>query len=116
MSDENTSILEQANAAIRRNDHEGFLAFCTEDTRWTFVGDATLDGKEAVRAWMAENYRQPPTFTVDRMISDGEFVVALGDIEVTDAEGRRATHAYCDVWRFRAHRMVELQAFVVGSS
>lgn len=115
MLDQNASILETANDAIRRNDHEGFLAHCSADTRWTFVGDVTLDGKDAVRQWMAENYQEPPRFTVDRMISDGEFVVALGRIETAGAAGDITTNDYCDVWRFRDRQMVELQAFVVGS-
>lgn len=113
MPDQNASILEAANEAIRRNDHEGFLAHCSDDTRWTFVGDLTLDGKAAVRRWMEESYVEPPRFTVDRMIADGEFVVALGRIEAVDAEGRATTKDYCDVWRFRDHLMVELRAFVV---
>jgi hypothetical protein len=36
------------------------LSFCTDDTEWTFVGDKTLKGKEAVRQWMATTYIEPP--------------------------------------------------------
>ncbi|MGS2762975.1 nuclear transport factor 2 family protein [Sinomicrobium sp. M5D2P9] len=46
---ENKEILAKANKAVTAGDYEGFLAFCTEDTRWTFVGDIILEGKEAVR-------------------------------------------------------------------
>ena len=56
------SILEQANAAIARGDHEGFLRHCTEDTEWVFLGKQTLKGKEAVRRWMATAYQAPPRF------------------------------------------------------
>ncbi len=55
MSEKNKAILEKANAAITEGNNEGFLSFCTEDTEWTFVGDKTLKGKEAVRQYMAEN-------------------------------------------------------------
>ena len=51
---------------MSRGDYEGFLAFCTDDTHWEFVGDQTLDGKEAVRRYMAETYTRPPTFDVVR--------------------------------------------------
>jgi ketosteroid isomerase-like protein len=37
----------------RSGNHEGFLSFCADDMEWTFVGDKTLKGKEAVRQWMA---------------------------------------------------------------
>jgi ketosteroid isomerase-like protein len=35
----NNTILEKANFAITKGDNEGFLAFCTDDMEWTFVGD-----------------------------------------------------------------------------
>jgi uncharacterized protein len=105
-------ILEMANAAIRTGDYEGFLAHCTEDTEWTFEGEMTLRGKEAVREWMADAYREPPDVVVHRMIAEGEFVVAMGEITLKDDAGTPVRHVYCDVWRFRDGRMAELHAFV----
>jgi ketosteroid isomerase-like protein len=113
MSDTNKAILSVANAAIAKGDYEGFLSFCTEDTKWIFVGDRTLDGKNAVRQWMADTYREPPVFRVDRMIAEDDFVTALGEITLKDEAGRATQHLYCDVWRFHAGRMAELHAFVV---
>jgi ketosteroid isomerase-like protein len=49
LSENNKAILEAANAAIAEGNYEGFLSFCADDTQWTFVGDKTLNGKEAVR-------------------------------------------------------------------
>lgn len=113
MSNTNKAVLARANEAIARGDHEGFLAFCTEDTRWTFVGDRTLDGKDAVRRYMAEVYREPPVFNVHRMIAEDNFVTALGEITLKGDDGKASHHSYCDVWRFEDGRMAELQAFVV---
>lgn len=114
MSDRNKAVLQQANAAILRGDTEGFLAHCTGDVQWTAVGEPTLDGKEAVRRWMATAYRQPPQFTVARMVAEGDTVVALGSITTRDADGRPQHHAYADVWRFREGRMASLEAFVIA--
>jgi hypothetical protein len=47
MSETHKAILEKANAAIVKGDFEGFLVFCTEDTKWTFVGEKTISGKAA---------------------------------------------------------------------
>ncbi len=113
MSEAHKKVLASANAAITNGDYEGFLAFCTEDTQWTFVGDRTLRGKEAVRRWMATAYTEPPKFQVHHMIADGEFVAALGEITLKNAEGKPVAHSYCDVWRFRDGRMAALQAFVI---
>lgn len=33
-------ILQKANSLITKGDYEGFLSFCIEDTKWTFVGDS----------------------------------------------------------------------------
>ncbi|QSI31786.1 DUF4440 domain-containing protein [Variovorax sp. RKNM96] len=107
------AILEKANAAIIKGDYEGFLALCTEDTEWTFVGDRTLSGKEAVREWMATAYTEPPKFEVHQLIAEDDFVTALGEITLKDKSGKDTRHAYCDVWRFRDGRMAGLHAFVI---
>jgi uncharacterized protein len=113
VSKTNKEILEKANAAIAEGDFEGFLTLCTEDTVWTFEGDRTLRGKAAVRQWMTSTYKEPPRFRVHRMIAEGDFVAALGEIALKDEEGKTIQHAYCDVWRFREGEMAELHAFVV---
>lgn len=113
MSATNKRTLEQANAAIAAGDHERFLTYCADDTQWTFVGDTTIRGKAALREWMAEAYREPPRFDVHRMIAEGDFVTALGEITLKDEDGTPTRYAYCDVWRFSGGRMAELQAFVI---
>jgi ketosteroid isomerase-like protein len=84
MSEKNKAILEEANAAIAEGNNEGFLSFCADDMEWTFVGDKTLKGKEAVRQWMATTYVEPPKFMVANLIAEGDFVTALGDITMKD--------------------------------
>ena len=114
MSKTHKEILLEANAAISRGDFEGFLAHCTEDTVWNFLGDRTLRGKEAVRRWMAETYREPPKFDVRQLIADSEFLAALGEITLKDDTGKPVTFSYCDVWRFESGRLAELNAFVIA--
>ena len=92
MSEQNKAILQKANAAIVEGNYEGFLSFCSEDTEWTFVGDRTLKGKEAVRQYMAAVYVAPPKFKVANLIAEGEFVTALGEITIDNAD-----YTYCDV-------------------
>jgi ketosteroid isomerase-like protein len=113
MSETNKAILEKANAAISQGDNEGFLSVCADDTEWTFVGDKTLSGKKAVRQWMATAYIEPPKFMVINLIAEGDFVTALGEIRMKDEEGKEILYSYCDVWRFRGGKIVELRAFVI---
>ena len=113
MSEANKSILNRANAAVVAGDHEGFLAHCTEDVVWTFVGDQTLSGKEAVRQYMNATYVEPPRFRVDHLIAEHDFVTAMGEIDLKDGPGKVVRYAYCDVWRIRDGKLAELKAFVV---
>ncbi len=113
MSDQNKAILEEANAAIVAGNNEGFLSFCADDIEWTFVGDKTLNGKAAVRQWMATTYVEPPKFRVAHLIAEGDFVTALGDITMKDEDEKAADYSYCDVWRFRSGQIIELRAFVI---
>lgn len=109
----NKAILETANAAVTEGNNEGFLSYCTDDTEWTFVGDKTLRGKEAVRQYMATEYVEPPKFMVESLIAEGEFVTAVGKISMKNEEGKTVDYSYCDVWRFRDGKMAELKAFVI---
>jgi uncharacterized protein len=113
MTEHNKAILEKANTAIAKGDYEGFLSHCTEDTQWTFVGDRVLQGKEAVRKWMETTYSEPPKFTIENLIAEGDFVTALGKISIKDEKGEPSDYLYCDVWRFRDGKMAELKAFVI---
>jgi ketosteroid isomerase-like protein len=114
MSDVHKNTLVKANAAISAGDFEGFLDFCTDDTKWTFVGDQILEGKKAVREWMQQTYIEPPRFDVASLIAEHEFVVAVGEITIRDKDGTSTRSSYCDVWRFRDGKMVELKAFVAA--
>ncbi|HEX5735447.1 MAG TPA: nuclear transport factor 2 family protein [Blastocatellia bacterium] len=114
MSEKNKGIIEKVNAAFAKNDTEGFLSFCTEDVEWTMVGDKTVKGKDAIRKWMASmNLTEPPKFTVDNLLADGDFVTTLGNMTMKDKDGRTAPYAYCDVYHFRGDKIAELRAFVI---
>jgi ketosteroid isomerase-like protein len=111
--DNNKTILIKANEAVSKGDYEGFLPFCTPDTHWTFVGEQTLQGREAVRAYMKAQYVEPPIVTIENLIAEGDYVTAIGKISIKDGNGKMSHYAYCDVWRFREGKMAELTAFVI---
>jgi ketosteroid isomerase-like protein len=112
MSLDNKAILLKANAAITDGNHEAFLAFCTDDTEWEFVGDQTLHGKQAVRAYLKKVYVEPPKFMVGNLIAEGDYLTAIGKISLKDENGQLTNYDYCDVWQFREGKMAKLKAFV----
>ncbi|MFD0749879.1 nuclear transport factor 2 family protein [Mucilaginibacter calamicampi] len=114
MNTDNKAILEKANRAVAAGDNEGFLLFCTDDTKWEFVGEQTLQGKDAVRQYMAKTYTEPPKFNISRVIADDDFVSVLGKISLKNEQGIMVNYSYCDVWRFSDGKMAELRAFVIA--
>jgi ketosteroid isomerase-like protein len=108
----NREILEKANQAFSRGDYEEFLSYCTEDTKWTYVGDRTLDGKDKVREYLAAAYEES-TYKIEKYVEEGESLVAIGWIKLKDKEGNLVTYSVCDVWKFRNGKMAELKAFVI---
>lgn len=113
MSDANKRVLQQANAAVAAGDNEGFLSYCVDDVVWSTVGGETLHGKEAVRRLMAREYVQPPVFTMRELVAEGDYVIALGEIDSRDDAGNTVHNTYCDVWRLRDGKLAELRAFVI---
>ncbi|WP_426278787.1 nuclear transport factor 2 family protein [Chryseobacterium sp. S-02] len=70
----NTEVLHTANEYVPKGDYEKFLAYCNPATKWVFVGECVLNGKEEVRAYMKEFYIEPPAFDVELAIEDSDFV------------------------------------------
>jgi ketosteroid isomerase-like protein len=46
-------------------------------------------------------------------IAEGDFVTAYGDMTMKDKDGKVVPYAYCDIYRFRSGKIVELRAFVI---
>lgn len=113
MKMKNTTILQTANEFVAKGDYESFLAYCTADTKWVFVGDRVLHGIEEVRAYMKEFYHEPPVFKLEKSIEEGNFVMVTGEIMLKNKAGEYEKFDYCDIWRFEDGKMAELKAFVI---
>ena len=109
----NTTILHTANEFVSKGDYESFLAYCTSETKWVFIGERILNGKEEVRAYMKEFYVEPPVFNVEKAIEEGEFVMVTGEIRLKNKAGKYEHFDYCDIWRFEDGKIAELKAFVI---
>lgn len=109
----NITILHTANEFIAKGDYESFLAYCTAETKWVFIGERILHGKEEVRAYLKEFYQEPPVFDVGKSIEEGDFVMVTGEIRLRNKDGKYDHFDYCDIWRFEDGKMAELKAFVI---
>jgi ketosteroid isomerase-like protein len=78
------------------------------------VGDTSVSGKGAIRQWMESmDNREPPKFSVDNVIADGDFAIAHGDMTMKEKDGSTGSYSYCDLYRFRGDKIAELRAFVI---
>lgn len=109
----NATILHTANEFVKKGNYESFLAYCTQDTKWVFVGERILEGRDKVREYMKEFYLEPPVFTVEKTIEDGSYLTVTGEITLKAANGTYNHYDYCDVWRFENGKIAELKAFVI---
>lgn len=112
MSNLNKSIVEKVNSAFADNNLEGFLSLCADEIEWTIIGEKRVKGKEAIRSWLESMEVEPPKFTVDTVIAEGELVAAHGRMTMKDKNGKTAPYAYCDIYRIRSNKVVELISFV----
>lgn len=115
MSAARKQIVTKINEAFARNDVEAFLAFCIDDVEWTMVGEKTVTGKAAIRAWMTSGPSEPPLFTTDAVIAEGDHVVATGYMTMTES-GAVVPYSYCDVWTFRGDQVASLKAYVLKTA
>jgi uncharacterized protein len=113
MSAKNKEIVEKVNASFAEGSVEGFLSFCADNVTWTMVGNKSVNGKNAIREWMASMDIEPPKFTVANIIGEGDFVTAYGDMTMKDKDGKTAPYAYCDIYRFSDGKIAELNSFVI---
>jgi uncharacterized protein len=109
----NKEIVEKVNASFAEGGVEGFLSHCADDVVWTMIGNKTTKGKNAIREWMASMDIEPPKFTVDNTIAEGDFVTAYGHMIMKDKDGKTVPYTYCDIYRFRTGKIVELNSFVI---
>jgi len=113
MSEKNKEIVAKADAAFAKGNIEGFLSLCAEDVEWTMVGEKVVKGKGAIRQWLESMKSEPPKLTVGKVIAEGDFAAAYGDMTMKDKDGKIIPFSYCDVYRFRDDKIVELRSFVV---
>ena len=106
--------VQRINAAFAENDLEKVLSFCTDDLIWTMVGDTTVRGKDSIRQWMASMNPQPPQFTIQHTVAEGDFVITRGDMTMPEKKnGPSIPYTFCDIYRFAGDKVAELTAFVI---
>ena len=107
-------IVQRINEGFAENDLEKVLSFCTDDFTWTMVGDTTVRGNDPICKWMASMDPQPPIFTIQQTVAEGDSVVTRGDMVMPDKKnGPSIPYTFGDIDRFAGDKVAELTAFVI---
>ena len=100
---------------FRRSDHAAILGLLTDDVVWDLPGHRHLQGKEAFDSEIEnEAFVGSPTLVVDRVVEEGDTVVAIGTGEGTFRAGGTLRFAYCDVFTFRGAAIARVESYLVS--
>jgi ketosteroid isomerase-like protein len=107
-------LVETYFEGFRRTDHESILAGLTDDVVWDLPGYRHLAGKEAFDGEIEnEGFTGSPTLAVDRLVEEGDTVVAIGTGQATRTTGEVHRFAYCDVFTFRGDLICRVESYLV---
>jgi ketosteroid isomerase-like protein len=90
------------------------LACLTDDVTWDLPGFTHLEGKAAFDGEIEnEAFTGSPTLAIDRLVEEGETVVAIGTGAGTRTSGEVHRFAYCDVFTFAGDLVRPVESYVV---
>ena len=99
---------------FRRSDHDMVLACLTDDVVWDLPGFRYLEGKEAFDGEIEnEAFEGSPTLAIDRVVEEGDTVVAIGRGIGHFATGEVHRFAFVDVFTFRDDLIAKVESYVV---
>ena len=107
-------VVEQYFDGFRKSDHGQILGLLTDDVVWDLPGFKHLTGKAAFDSEIEnEEFVGVPTLVIDRMIEEGETVVAIGSGETQHRSGEVFRFAYCDVFTFAGDQIKRVESYLV---
>jgi ketosteroid isomerase-like protein len=110
-------VVEKYIEGFRRTDHSLILSCLTDDVVWELHGHKTLRGKDAFDAEIENDaFDGSPTLAVDRLIEEGDTVVATGGGSVTQKGGDRLRFVFCEVFTFTGDVVSRLDTYHVWLS
>ncbi len=99
---------------FRRGDHELILGLLTEDVAWDLPGFRHLEGKAAFDGEIEnEEFTGHPTLNLDRLVEEGDVVVAIGTGAGTHKSGQAQRFAFCDVFTFSGELIARVESYLV---
>jgi ketosteroid isomerase-like protein len=100
---------------FRRTDHEAIRACLADDVVWVLHGYKTLTGKKAFDAEIENDAAVgSPKLAIDRLVEEGDTVVAVGNGEMTLKEAGRVAFVFTEIFTFTDDRISRLETFHIN--
>lgn len=97
---------------LRCRDHAQVVSCLTDDVVWQPHGYKTIRGKDAFDAEIDnDGFHGAPALSIDRLIEEGDTVVATGGGSVAKKGGRRPAFAFCEVFTFSGDAISRLDTY-----
>lgn len=99
---------------FRQGDHAAILACLAEDVAWDLPGFRHLRGKADFDSEIENpGFTGRPALKLDRLIEEGEAVVAIGEGAATTVDGATHRFAFCDVFTFEGALIARVESYLV---
>jgi uncharacterized protein len=109
------AVVESYIEGFRRTDHEAILGCLADDVVWVLHGYRTLRGKRAFDGEIENDAAVgAPTLNVERLIEEGDTVVAVGNGEMTLEQAGRVAFVFTEVFTFTGDKISRLETFHIN--
>lgn len=110
-------IVERYFEGFRLGDHELVLGCLTDDVVWDLRGFKYLEGKAAFDGEIENDaFEGRPALTLDRLVEEGDTVVALGAGRARTTDGMDFRSCYADVFTFNDEAVCRVESYVIPLS
>lgn len=107
-------LIHEYHEGFRESDHARILACLTDDVVWDLPGFRYLKGKAEFDSEIENpDFTGSPTLSVDRLVEEGDTVVAIGRGEGHHKVGGPFRFAYCTVFTFNDDLIGRVESYVV---
>ena len=107
-------LVTEYHEGFRESDHARVLACLTDDVIWDLPGFRHLQGKAEFDSEIENpDFEGSPTLSVDRLVEEGDTVVAIGRGEGRHKAAGPFRFAYCTVFTFDGDLIGRVESYVV---
>jgi ketosteroid isomerase-like protein len=109
------AVVEAYIEGFRRTDHEAILSCLADDVVWVLHGYRTLRGKQAFDGEIENDAAVgAPTLNVERLVEEGDTVVAVGNGEMTLEQAGQVAFVFSEVFTFTDDKISRLETFHIN--